>query len=126
MRKQITSSKGAPPVGPYSHAIACSGTLVYVSGQGPLNPETGKMATDFGAAVEQTLNNVKAIVEAAGASMADVVKVNAYLADMGNFAVFNEVYARFFPAPHPARTTVQCQLPMGIPVEVECMVVLPE
>lgn len=126
MRTQITAEKGAAPVGPYSHAIACSGTIVFVSGQGPADPNTGRLATDLREAVTQTLRNVQTIVEAAGATMADVVKVNAYLSDMANFSAFNEIYGTFFTAPYPARTTVQCQLPMGIPVEVECVVVLPE
>jgi len=126
MRKQITAKKGVKPVGPYSHAIACTGTIVFVSGQGPLNPETGELVTEFRDAVAQTLRNVQAIVEAAGATMADVAKVNAYLSDMANFSVFNEIYATFFSEPYPARTTVECRLPMGIPVEIECVVVLPE
>jgi 2-iminobutanoate/2-iminopropanoate deaminase len=126
MRQQITAAKGAKPVGPYSHAIAAKGTLVYVSGQGPLNPETNELVMEFRQAVIQTLTNVKTIVEAAGATMADVVKTNAFLSDMANFPIFNEIYATFFQEPYPARTTVQCALPMGIPVEVEVVVVLPE
>jgi len=124
MRKQITAEKGAKPVGPYSHAIACKGTLLFVSGQGPVNPQTGKTPDTFREAAVQTLTNVKTIVEAAGATMADVVKVHAYLRDMADFAVFNEVYKTFFSQPYPARTTVQSGL--TIPIEIDVVAVLPE
>jgi reactive intermediate/imine deaminase len=124
MKKQITAEKGAKPVGPYSHAIACKGTLLFVAGQGPTNPQTGKAPDTFREAAIQTLTNVKTIVEAAGATLADAVKVNAYLRDMADFAVFNEVYKSFFPQPYPARTTVQSSI--TIPIEVDVVVVLPE
>ncbi len=124
MRKQITAAKGAAPAGPYSHAIICQGTLVFVSGQGPSNPETGEMPDTFEAAARQTLENVKVIVEAAGASMADVVKVHAYLRDMADFATFNQVYREFFTEPFPARTTVQSDL--LIPIEIDVIAVRPE
>lgn len=123
MRKPITAEKGAKPAGPYSHAIASEGSYVFVSGQGPVNPETGVAPSDFRGAAEQTLANVRTIVEAAGATMADVVKVNAYLRDMADFPVFNEVYKTFFSEPYPARTTVQSNL--NIPIEVDVVVVLP-
>ena len=124
MRAQITAEQGAKPAGPYSHAISCRGTFVYVSGQGPVDPFTGVAPGDFREAAAQTLRNVRTIVEAAGATMADVVKVNAYLCDMANFPVFNEVYKTFFAAAYPARTTVQSD--MTIPIEVDAIVVLPE
>jgi 2-iminobutanoate/2-iminopropanoate deaminase len=124
MRKQITAAKGAKPAGPYSHGILAKGTFLYVSGQGPTNPATGQAPAAFRDAAIQTLTNVKTIIEAAGASMADVVKVNAYLRDMADFAVFNEVYKGFFADPCPARTTVQST--MNIPIEVDAIVVLPE
>ncbi|NLG50568.1 MAG: RidA family protein [Chloroflexi bacterium] len=124
MRKQITAEKGAKAIGPYSHAIVCQGSLVFVSGQGPVNPETGKAPESFREQAIQTLTNVKTIVEAAGASMADVVKVNAYLRSMDDFAVFNEVYKTFFSEPYPARTTVQSD--MLIAIEIDAIAVLPE
>ncbi len=124
MRRQIIAEKGARPMGPYSHAIACRGTLVFVAGQGPASPETGAMPEAFRDQAIQCLTNVKTIVEAAGATMADVVKVHAYLKDMDNFPVFNEVYATFFSEPYPARTTVQSS--MFIPIEVDAIAVLPE
>lgn len=124
MRNPITAEKGAKPMGPYSHAIACSGTLLFVSGQGPLVPETGALLQEFREAAVQTLTNIRTILEAAGASMADVVKVQAYLRDMGDFPVFNEIYTTFFSEPFPARTTVQSDL--TIPIEVDVVAVLPE
>ena len=124
MRKQITAEKGAKPVGPYSHAIACQGTQLFVSGQGPVDPVTGETPAGFRQQAAQCMTNLKTIIEAAGASMADVVKVNAYLKDMGDFPVFNEVYRTFFSAPFPARTTVQSD--MFIPIEMDAIVVLPE
>ena len=124
MRKRITAEKGATPQGPYSHAIVAQGTFVYVSGQGPLDPATGKLLEDFHEAAIQTLKNVQTILEAAGAGMGDVVKVNAYLRTMDDFATFNEIYKTFFSEPFPARTTVQST--MRIPIEVDVVAVLPE
>ena len=124
MRKPITAERGVKPAGPYSHAIVCSGRLLFVSGQGPVNPATGVAPTGFGEAATQTLANVQTIVEAAGGSMAGVVKVQAYLRDMADFAEFNEVYKTFFSDPYPARTTVQSDL--TIPIEVDVVAVLPQ
>jgi 2-iminobutanoate/2-iminopropanoate deaminase len=85
------------------------------------------MPTEFRAQVERCLQNIKAIVEAAGASMADVVKVNAYLADLANFTAFNEVYTTFFTQPWPARTTVGAVLPGGaVQVEIDVVASLPK
>ena len=123
MRTSIMAEKGAKPMGPYSHAIVCSGKMLFVSGQGPLVPETGDLLSEFRAAAVQTLKNIRTIVEAAGATMGDVVKVQAYLRDMADFAVFNEVYQEFFTPPYPARTTVQSDL--TIPIEVDVVAVLP-
>ena len=124
MRTQITAAKGARVAGPYSHAIKCSGTMLFVAGQGPSNPDTGMAPAIFREAAAQCLANVQTIVEAAGATMADIVKVNAYLRDMADFAVFNKVYRAFFVEPFPARTTVQSNL--NIPIEVDVIVVMPE
>jgi 2-iminobutanoate/2-iminopropanoate deaminase len=104
-----------------------SGRLLFVAGQTPKDPATGAMPQDFRGQAERTLQNVKAIVEAAGATMADVVKVNAYLADLANFPAFNEVYAKFFTPPYPARTTVGASLPGGaVQVEIDVIVSLPK
>jgi 2-iminobutanoate/2-iminopropanoate deaminase len=126
MKQVIATDKAPAAIGPYSQGVVAAGRLLFVSGQTPKNPATGEIPRDFKAQVEQTLENVKAVVEAAGAAMADVVKVNAYLADMASFAAFNEVYTRYFPKPHPARTTVGAVLPGGaIQVEVDAIVSLP-
>jgi 2-iminobutanoate/2-iminopropanoate deaminase len=125
--KQEVRAEGAPaPIGPYSQGIVTSGRLLFVSGQTPKDPTTGGMPQDFKGQAERCLQNLKAIVEKAGAAMADVVKVNAYLADLANFPVFNEIYAEYFPQPWPARTTVGAFLPGGaVQVEIDVVVSLP-
>lgn len=126
MRTSVTSKQGAPPQGPYSPGIVTRGATVYVSGQGPVDPATGQMRLDsFREQAELTFRNVGAILEAAGASWVDVVKVNVYLANMADFAELNEVYRQFLTAPYPARTTVQAGL-NRIAIEVDCIAVLPE
>jgi 2-iminobutanoate/2-iminopropanoate deaminase len=126
--KQEIRAEGAPaPIGPYSQGIATSGRLLFVAGQTPKDPVTGTMPQDFRGQAERCLQSVKAIVEAAGASMADVVKVNAYLSDLSNFSAFNEVYSKFFAPPYPARTTVGATLPGGaVQVEIDVVVSLPK
>jgi 2-iminobutanoate/2-iminopropanoate deaminase len=123
MRKAITAAKGARPAGQYSHAIVANG-FVFVSGQGPVNPKTGKMPADLAGQVRQTLKNVRTILRAAGADMKDVVKVNSYLVDLTRFEEYNNVYKEFFKHEPPARTTVATGL-KGILVEIDCIAVLP-
>ena len=118
MKEQITTSTGAAPVGAYSQGIRAGG-FVYVSGQGPLDPDTGQVVEgEIEEQVRRTLQNVQAVLEAGGASMADVVKATVHLADIADFPRFNAVYSEFFPDPRPARTTVQSVLP-GIRVEID-------
>lgn len=119
MRKTVMAEKGPQPAGPYSHAVV-SGGFVFVSGQGPVNPETGTMPDAFKDQVRQTLSNVQTILEAAGSGLEDVVKINAYVTDLTRFAEFNEVYKEFFLHDPPARTTVATAL-LGILVEVDCV-----
>ena len=119
MRKTVMAEKGPQPAGPYSHAVV-SGGFVFVSGQGPVDPETGTLPDAFPNQVRQTLENVRTILEAAGSSLEDVVKVNAYVTDLTRFAEFNEVYKEFFRHDPPARTTVATAL-LGILVEVDCV-----
>lgn len=123
MKKQIRTTTGAAPVGAYSQGIV-AGDFVFVSGQGPLDPQTGEI---IGETIEeqtaQVLNNISAILEAAGASMTDVVKVAVHLSDLALFKRFNTVYATYFPDPKPARTTVGSQL-MGILVEIDAIAYL--
>jgi 2-iminobutanoate/2-iminopropanoate deaminase len=119
-KKQVNPKKGAPPAGAYSPGLI-AGDFVFVSGQGPLDPETGKIVGET--IEEQTarvLENVKAVLDAAGASMSNVVKVAVHLSDLANFQRFNQVYATFFPDPKPTRTTVGSQLP-GILVEIDAI-----
>ncbi len=119
MRRTVMADRGPAPAGPYSHAVVANG-FVYVSGQGPVDPETGTMPDGFADQVRQTLRNVQTILEAAGSSLEDVVKVNAYVTDLTRFAEFNEVYKEFFRNNPPARTTVAAAL-LGILVEVDCI-----
>ncbi len=124
MRKTVMADKGPAPAGPYSHAVVANG-FVFISGQGPVNPETGAMPDAFADQVRQTFENVQTILEAAGSSLDDVVKVNAYVTDLTRFAEFNEVYKEFFQDDPPARTTVATAL-LGILVEVDCIAAISE
>ena len=125
-KQQISTKKGAAPGGAYSQGLK-AGDFVFVSGQGPLDPDTGKFV---GETIEdqtaQTLKNVQAILEAAGASMADVVKVAAHLSDLALFDRYNKVYATFFPDPKPTRTTVGSQLPAGMHIEIDAIAYIGE
>ncbi len=122
MRKAIVTEQGPKPVGPYSQAIV-EGDFIFVSGQGPINPGTGSLELgDVRSETKRVFENVRAILEAAGSSLGQVMKCNVYLRDIKDFAAMNEVYATFFSAPFPARTTIQAgALPGGIAVEIECI-----
>jgi 2-iminobutanoate/2-iminopropanoate deaminase len=123
MNRETVTVDGAPaPAGPYSHAVVANG-FVYVSGQGPVNPETESVPDGFEDQVRQTFENLRTILEAAGSGLGDVVKVNAYVTDLTRFARFNEVYREFFAQDPPARTTVGVDL-LGILVEVDCVAVV--
>ena len=124
MRETVTAEKGPQPAGPYSHAVVANG-FVFISGQGPVDPETGAMPDAFADQVRQTFRNAQTILEAAGSSLENVVKVNAYVTDLTRFAEFNEVYKEFFRHDPPARTTVATAL-LGILVEVDCVAHLKE
>jgi 2-iminobutanoate/2-iminopropanoate deaminase len=119
MRRTVTAEKAPKPAGPYSHAVVADG-FVFISGQGPVDPETGTMPDAFADQVRQTLRNVRTILEASGSGLDDVVKVNAYVTDLTRFQEFNEVYEEFFSHDPPARTTVGASL-LGILVEVDCI-----
>ena len=122
MRNAIKTDKAPTPLGPYSQAIV-AGDLLFLAGQGPLDPATGKYEPgDVKTETQKTFDNVKAILEAAGSSLDKVVKMNVYLRDIKDFAAMNEVYAKQFSQPAPARTTIQAgALPGGISVEIECI-----
>ena len=121
--KQINTDKAPAAIGPYSQAIDSGADLVFVSGQLPIDPATG--AFPEGGVKEQakqSLLNAKAILEMAGLNLSNVVKTTVFLADMGDFAAMNEVYAQFFSAPFPARSAVAVKtLPKGALVEIECI-----
>jgi reactive intermediate/imine deaminase len=120
MPKEPVSSKGAPqPGGAYSQAIA-AGQFVFLAGQGPFEPDGSKVEGSFEDQARQTFRNLAAVAEAAGASLADAVRVGVFLREMQNFAAMNEIYKEFFPEPLPARTTVQSDLP-GFEIEVDAV-----
>ena len=119
-KQQIRTTSGASPIGAYSQGLRV-GDFLFVSGQGPLDPDTGKIVGET--VEEQTgrvLENIRAILEAGGATMADVVKVTAHLSDLALFERYNKVYASYFPDPKPTRTTVGSQL-LGILVEIDAI-----
>ena len=118
----ISTTNAPAAIGPYSQAIKV-GELVFVSGQLPIDPATGAFAEGgIKELSRQSLTNMKAILEEAGTSMANVVKTTVFLADMNDFAAMNEVYAEFFAAPFPARSAVAVKtLPKGALVEIECI-----
>ena len=120
--KAISTTKAPGAIGPYSQAIQ-AGNMVFTSGQLPITPQTG--AFPEGGIKEQTrqsLRNVKAILEGAGLTMANVVKTTVFLADMNDFADMNSVYAEFFTEPYPARSAVAVKtLPKGALVEIEAV-----
>lgn len=120
MRKAVFTDAAAKGSGPYSQAII-TGDTVYVSGQGPLDPETGAVVGEtIEEQAELTLRNIQNILEAAGSSMDDVVKVGVFLAHMSLFERFNSVYVKFFTQPMPARTCVEAGLD-GILVEIDAI-----
>jgi len=122
MRNAVVTDKAPKPIGPYSQAVT-DGDLIFVSGQGATNPQTGKKELgDVRSETKRTFENLRAILEAAGSSMDDVVKCNVYLRDINDFAAMNAVYETVFTKPFPARTTIQAgALPGGIAVEIECI-----
>lgn len=127
MRKQITSAKGAPPKGVYSPAIAARGTMLFVSGQVPVDPQTGEFKLgSFEEQARLAFDNVTALLEAGGTSWQNVTKVSVFLSDLGNFGQMNEIYRTYLTEPYPARTTVQVGLPPGVLIEVDCIAVIPE
>ncbi len=123
--KEEVRTPGAPaPVGPYSQAVRV-GDMLFVSGQIPADPATGAIVgTTIQEQTERVMENVRAVLEAAGYSMGDVVMALAYLRDLNDFAGFNEVYSRYFSPPYPARVTVQvARLPKDVLVEVAVIAV---
>jgi 2-iminobutanoate/2-iminopropanoate deaminase len=125
--RHALSTDGAPAaIGPYSQAIVAGG-FVFCSGQIPLDPATGELVTgDVAAQTRRVLDNLRAVLDAAGSSLDAVVKTTVFLADMADFAAMNAVYAEYFHAPAPARSTVQAAaLPRAARVEIEVVALLP-
>ncbi|MPM43985.1 2-iminobutanoate/2-iminopropanoate deaminase [bioreactor metagenome] len=121
MKEQVKTTGAPAAIGPYSQGIKAAG-LVFVSGQLPINPETGSFPNGIEAQTEQSIKNCKAILEGAGSSIAKVVKTTVFLKDMNDFAAMNGVYAKFFTEPFPARAAVEvARLPKDAMVEVECI-----
>lgn len=124
MREPFTSNKLLIPQQPYSHGILTSGKQLWLSGILPVNVATGELLKrDFEKQAVQTFENLKAAVESAGASLANAVKVNVYLYDTKDHYTMNEVYARYFTAPYPARTTIQSLLRVSL-IEVDAVIAL--
>lgn len=124
MKQAISTEKAPSAIGPYSQGIK-AGNLVITSGQLPLDPATGAFPEGIEAQTRQSLTNCKAVLEAAGVTMADVIKTTVFLSDMNDFAAMNGVYATFFEGACPARSAVQvARLPKDAMVEIECIAAL--
>jgi reactive intermediate/imine deaminase len=124
-RTPIATDRAPAAIGPYSQAT-CSGNMVFLSGQIPLDPATGELVGgDIAAQARRVFDNLRAVCEAAGGSLDDVVRVGIYLMDLGDFAAVNAVMAEVFSAPYPARSTIQVSgLPRGARVEVDAILAL--
>lgn len=120
MRQAVSTSSAPKAIGPYSQAIR-AGSLLFVSGQVPIDPATGNLVEgDIAAQTRRVFDNIGAILDAAGASFDHVVRTTVYLADMNDFAAMNEVYGTYFSSPAPARATVQAaRLPKDARVEID-------
>ncbi|HEY8400712.1 MAG TPA: RidA family protein [Cytophagaceae bacterium] len=126
MAKKIVESKNAPaPIGPYSQAVLVNGIL-YVSGQIPLDPQTGNLVTGgIESETHQVMKNLQAILTEAGMDFSNVVKCSIFVKDMNNFAAINKIYGEYFKADFPARETVEVsRLPKDVNVEISCIAVV--
>jgi 2-iminobutanoate/2-iminopropanoate deaminase len=125
MKKVISTTNAPAAIGPYSQAVEMKGTTLYVSGQIPIDPQTGKLVEgDISVQTEQVLKNIGAILDAAGYSFSDVVKSTCMLSDITNFKQMNEVYARFYKEKQPARAAFAVKdLPLGSLIEIDTIAV---
>lgn len=129
MRKIIKTDKAPAPVGPYNQGIVATGAMLFVAGQIPLDAATGELVgTTVAEQTEKSLQNLAAVVEAAGSDFSQVVKTSVFLKDMNDFAAMNEVYAKHFgDESAPARACVEvARLPKDVLVEIECIAVVPK
>lgn len=118
-KKIISTDKASAAIGPYSQAVEVNG-FIYASGQIPIIPETGELALGIEAQTKQALTNVKSIMEAAGLTMANIIKTSVFIKDMNDFGKINEIYATFFDGSYPARSCVEvARLPKDVLIEVE-------
>lgn len=125
-RRIIQTAQAPKAVGPYSQAVRV-GNLVFTAGQIGIDPETGQLQDSLAAQTRQALQNIAAILEAAGTNLQHVVKTTIYLTDLSAFGEVNAIYGEFFPQDPPARTTVQvAALPLGAQIEIEAVAVVPE
>jgi 2-iminobutanoate/2-iminopropanoate deaminase len=122
MREIIHTKRAPSPIGPYSQAVRANG-FIFVSGQIPIDPASGEIVSgDIAAQTHQVLLNLKAVLESAGSSLAKVVKTTVFVADLGDFALLNQVYGEYFGDSRPARATVQAaRLPKDARVEIEAI-----
>jgi 2-iminobutanoate/2-iminopropanoate deaminase len=124
-RRAVSSPTAAPAIGPYSPAIRV-GNLLFISGQIPLDPATGQLVTgDIRDQTRRVLDNIGELLRAGGAGVGDVVRTTIFLADLGDFATVNEIYATYFKEPYPARATVQvARLPRDVRIEIDAIAVV--
>jgi 2-iminobutanoate/2-iminopropanoate deaminase len=124
MSKEIISTNKAPQaIGPYSQAVK-TGNLIFISGQVPINPETGDVVSgSIEDQANQVIENIRNICEAADRDLGDIVKLSIFLTDLGNFLIVNELMKKYFSEPYPARATIEVSgLPLGVDVEIEAIV----
>lgn len=124
-RRAVTAPTAPPAIGPYSPALRV-GSLLFLSGQIPLDPATGQLITgDIRAQTTRVLENIGALLHAAGITFAQVARTTIFLADIGDFAAVNEIYATYFSEPYPARATVQvARLPRDVRIEIDAIAVI--
>ena len=127
MKKIINTSKAPAAIGPYNQAIIANG-FIFISGQIPLDPESGEIvSTDITGQSKQVLKNLDAILKEAGISVENIVKTTCFLANMDDFAAFNEVYASYFTVNQPARAAMEVsRLPKDVLVEIEAVAIIPQ
>ncbi|MDR3186773.1 MAG: RidA family protein [Christensenellaceae bacterium] len=123
MKKVINSENAPKAIGPYSQAVSV-GEMLFLSGQIPIDPVSNSIPSDIESQTVCVLENIKAILKGTKFTLDDIVKTTVFLTDLSNFSVMNEIYAKFFCAPFPARSTVEVSaLPRGVLVEIECIAV---
>ena len=121
--KALSTDKAPAAIGPYSQALV-NGNMVFVSGQIPVDPATGRIAETIEEQTAQSLSNIRNILAENGMTMSDVIKTSVFLSDLDDFTAMNEVYASYFQAPYPARSCVQvAAIPKGCRIEIECIAV---